>query len=77
MTVTDQNRQLVFERRVLRKIYGPTQDNDGAWRIKTSEELENIIKKKNILRFIKSQCRLVVGSTRDQNGDNKNCQKIN
>jgi hypothetical protein len=59
MTVTDQNRLLVFERRLFRKIYGPTKDNDGAWRIKTNEELENqITKKKNILRFIKSQCRL-------------------
>jgi hypothetical protein len=56
MTVTDQNRVLVFERRVLRKICGPTQDNDGAWRIKTNEELENLIKR-NIVRFIKSQCR--------------------
>ena len=46
MTVTEQNRLLVFERKVLRKIYGPTQDNDGAWRIKTNEELENLIKKK-------------------------------
>jgi hypothetical protein len=46
MTVTDQNRLLVFGRRVLRKICGPTQDNDGAWRIKTNEELENLIKKK-------------------------------
>jgi hypothetical protein len=43
MTVTDQNRLLVFERRVLRKICGPTQDNDGAWRIQTNEELENLI----------------------------------
>ena len=55
MTVTEQNRLLVFERRVLRKIYGPTQDNDGEWRIKTNEELEKLIKKKNIVRFIKSQ----------------------
>ena len=55
MIVTEQNRLLVFERRVLRKIYGPTQDSDGAWRIKTNEELENIIKKKDIVRFIKSQ----------------------
>ena len=55
MAVTKQNRLLVFERRVLRKIYGPTQDNDGAWRIKTNEELENLIEKKNIVRFIKSQ----------------------
>jgi hypothetical protein len=29
--------------RVLRKIFGPTQDNDGTWRIKTYEELEIII----------------------------------
>ena len=48
MTVTEQNRLLVFERRVLRKIYGPTQDNDGAWRIKINEELENLIKKKKL-----------------------------
>jgi len=34
MTVTEQNCLLVFERMVLRKIYGPTLDNDGTWRIK-------------------------------------------
>jgi len=55
MTVTKQNRLLIFERRVLRKIYRPTQDNDGTWRIKTNEELEILIKKKSIIRFIKSQ----------------------
>jgi len=37
------------------KIYGPTLDNDGTWRIKTNEELEMLIKKKIIVRFIKSQ----------------------
>jgi hypothetical protein len=55
MTVIEQNGLLVFERRVLREIYGPTQENDGTWRIKTNEKLENLIKKKNIVRFIKSQ----------------------
>jgi hypothetical protein len=35
--------------------YGPTLDNDGTWRIKTNEELEILIKKKNIVRYIKSQ----------------------
>ena len=55
MTVTEQNRLLIFERRVLRKMYRPTQDNDGTWRIKTNEELEILIRKKNIVRFIKSQ----------------------
>jgi hypothetical protein len=46
---------MVFERRPLRKIYRPTLDNDGTWRIKTNKELEILIKRKNILRFIKSQ----------------------
>jgi hypothetical protein len=54
MTVAEQNRLLVFERRVLRKIYGPTLDNNGTWRIKTNKELEILIEKK-IVRFIKSQ----------------------
>jgi hypothetical protein len=45
MTVTEQNRLLVFQRRVLKKIYGPTLDNNGIWRIKTNEELEILIKK--------------------------------
>jgi len=49
MTVTEQNCLLVFERSVLRKIYGLTLDSDGTWRIKTNEELEILIKKKKIL----------------------------
>jgi hypothetical protein len=53
MTVTEQNRLLVFERRVLRKIYGPTLDNDGTWRIKTNEELEILIKKKKYCKIYK------------------------
>jgi len=39
MTVTEQNHLLIFERRVLREIYGPTQDNDGIWRIKTPADI--------------------------------------
>jgi hypothetical protein len=45
MSVAEQNCLLVFERRVLRKTYGPIQNNDGTWRIKTNEELETLIKK--------------------------------
>ena len=75
MTVTEQNHLLVFERRVLRKIYGPTQDNDGAWRIKTNEELESN-KEKKYCKIYKIT-NITLGRTRDQNGDNKNFQKIN
>jgi len=55
MTVTEQNRLLIFEIRVPGKIYGPTQNNDGIWRIKTNEELEILIKKEINVRFIKPQ----------------------
>jgi hypothetical protein len=48
MAVTEQNHLLVFERRLVR-------DNDGTWRIKTNEDLEILIKKETIVRFIKSQ----------------------
>jgi hypothetical protein len=70
MTVTGQNRLLVFERRVLRKIYGPTLDSDGTCRIKTNEELEILIKKYcKIYKITK----ITTGSTCNQNGHNKNC----
>jgi hypothetical protein len=36
------NRLMVFERKVLRKIFGPTNEN-GIWRIKTKQELDKII----------------------------------
>jgi hypothetical protein len=26
---------LVFERKILRRIFGPTEERDGTWRIKT------------------------------------------
>ena len=70
MTVTEQNRLLVFERRVLRKIYRPTLDSDGTWRIKTNEELEMLIKKYcKIYKITK----ITLGSACSPNGHNKNC----
>ena len=46
---------MIFERKILRKIPGPTKEVNGLWRIKTNEELDELIKRKNIIRFIKSQ----------------------
>ena len=37
-TVT--NRLLIFERKMLRKIFGPTKERDGTWRTKTNDELD-------------------------------------
>jgi hypothetical protein len=48
------NHQLL-ENGILRKIFGPTKESNGLWRIKTNEELDELIQQKNIKRFIKSQ----------------------
>jgi hypothetical protein len=37
---------------ILRKIFGPTKDRDGTWRIKTNDKL---IRHKNIINCIKAQ----------------------
>jgi hypothetical protein len=44
----------VFERKNLRKIYGPVKENE-LWRIRRNDKLEAIIKGENIVRFIKCQ----------------------
>jgi len=44
---------LAFERKILRRIFGPTKENQ-IWRVKTSEELDKPIKHKNITNYIKS-----------------------
>jgi len=48
------NRLMVFERKVLRKIFCPNNEK-GIWRIKTNHELDKIIKHKNILNLIRAQ----------------------
>jgi hypothetical protein len=45
----------VFEREILRKIFGPTEENNGTWRIKTNKELDELIKHRNIINYVKSQ----------------------
>jgi len=44
---------LVFERKILRKIFGPTRENQ-LWRIKTNDELDKLIKHQNIINHIKA-----------------------
>jgi hypothetical protein len=48
------NRLMVFETKVLRKIFVPNNEN-GISRIKTNQELDKIIKHKNIINFITAQ----------------------
>ena len=45
----------VCERKVLRRIYGPTKESDGTWRIKSNDKLNKLIGNKNIINCIKAQ----------------------
>ena len=49
------NKLMIFERRIMRKIFGPTRTDDGYWRIKTNQEINKILKWQNIIGFIKRQ----------------------
>jgi hypothetical protein len=37
---------MIFERKVLRKMFGTTKELNGLWRIKTNEELDDLIQQK-------------------------------
>ena len=45
----------LFERKVLRRIYGPTKESDDTWRIKSNDELNRLIGNKNSINYIKAQ----------------------
>ena len=44
---------MIFERKIMSKIYGPTRTEDGYWRIKTNQEINDILKGQNVIGFIK------------------------
>jgi hypothetical protein len=46
------NKLMVFERKVLRRIFGFTLERDDTWRIKTNDELDKLIRHKNIINHI-------------------------
>jgi hypothetical protein len=49
------NKLMVFERKVLRRIFGPTKERDNTWRNKTNDELDKLIRHKNIINYIKNK----------------------
>ena len=55
LNASDENQLYIFERKILREIYEPTQNPDGTWRIKTNDELRHRMKQDDIIKFIKSQ----------------------
>jgi hypothetical protein len=53
-TESELQKLLIFERKILRKIYGPVKDQD-SWRIRTNSELDTLTGGVNIVRYIKAQ----------------------
>jgi hypothetical protein len=49
------NKLMKFERKIMRKIYGPTRTDDGYCRIKTNQEISDMLKGQDIIGFIKKQ----------------------
>ena len=44
----------VFERKVLRRIYGPTKESDGTWRIKSNDKLNRLTGNKKHYKLYQS-----------------------
>jgi hypothetical protein len=56
LTLREEYRLRVFEKRMLRRIFGPKRDDvTGDWRKLHNEELHNLYSSPNIIRMIKSR----------------------
>jgi hypothetical protein len=56
LTLREERRLRVFEKRVLRKIFGPKRDEvTGEWRKLHNEELNDLYPLPNIVRVVKSR----------------------
>jgi hypothetical protein len=54
LTAKDENNLRIFERQILRKIFGPV-NIDNIWRIRNNMEIDKLIEGADIVRFIKAQ----------------------
>jgi hypothetical protein len=54
MTKKEEEALLIFERKILQRIYGSKNEN-GEWKSRTNLELEEISKGENIVKWIKGQ----------------------
>ena len=69
------NKLMIFKRKIMRKIFGPTRWDDGYWRIQTNQEINDMLKGQNIIGFIKKQRLNWLGHVERMAEDN-NVQKI-
>ena len=43
---------MIFERKIMRKIFGPIRTEDGYWKINTNQEINDILKGKKIYNCV-------------------------
>jgi hypothetical protein len=55
LTSRDEQHLRIYERRILIKIFGPLQNEDGSWRIRMNYELNKLMKNADIVKTIKSR----------------------
>jgi hypothetical protein len=55
LTNLDQQHLRIYEDIILRKIFGPVQNEDGFWRIRMDYELNELTENADIVRFIRSR----------------------
>jgi hypothetical protein len=58
MTSEEMNALRIFERKIVRRIYGPINEGE-SWRIRTNKETEDILEGADIIKFIISQIKMV------------------
>jgi hypothetical protein len=54
MKKEDENILRRFEKKIIRRIYGPVRQG-MEWRTKYNEEIDNILRKQDIVRFVKAR----------------------
>jgi hypothetical protein len=53
LTTEEMNARRISQRKIIRKIYGPIKGGD-SWRIRTNQEMKDILQGADIVKFIKS-----------------------
>ena len=69
------NKLMIFVRKIMRKIFGPTRSDDGYRRIKINQEISDILKGRTIIGFIKKQRLSWLGHV-ERMAEDSNVQKI-
>jgi hypothetical protein len=55
LTLREERRLRIFEKRILRKIFGPKREEDRSWRKLQNDEFHSLYSSPNIVRVIKSR----------------------